>query len=254
MNNGENLNILERGHVFFFYRPLIEEKKPKGFQDVGRFFMLLHPEEGKQYRLLVIGKKKMPEEKGHESREWGFVESVESDIDAIKEEIEGGKYRTKTRGEKEIPRARPAGEGVYSIVLHEDHTHLAYALELPEKLDEVQKDLNIKKEGDYIVSVKNPESSSPAGAGLKEKQKADLPNHLQDKFGGRRFVPANPPDFLNFEGSEIILIESGKGVSSDLELNLDPQDESIHSAEVFSDLRLEKAAAIVGPLFEGQWK
>ena len=31
------------------------------------------------------------------------------------------------------PPARPAAEGIYAIVRHGDHTHLAYVIELPQR-------------------------------------------------------------------------------------------------------------------------
>jgi len=42
-------------------------------------------------------------------------------------------------------------------VKHEQgHTHLAYVLELPKELGEVQKAFHIHEEGSFIISVKNP--------------------------------------------------------------------------------------------------
>jgi hypothetical protein len=44
-----------------------------------------------------------------------------------------------------------------------NHTHLAYVLELPEEIGEVQEAFNISKEGSYIVTVKNPSAGGPVG-------------------------------------------------------------------------------------------
>jgi len=41
-------------------------------------------------------------------------------------------YDTETRGKRRTKAATPAGEGKYSIVKHDNHTELAYILELPE--------------------------------------------------------------------------------------------------------------------------
>lgn len=46
------------------------------------------------------------------------------------------------------------GQGVYSIVDHGHHTHLAYELEIPEEPGVVQKQFCILKEGNYIISIK----------------------------------------------------------------------------------------------------
>lgn len=42
--------------------------------------------------------------------------------------------------------ASPAGEGKYSIVQHDNHTELAYILELPEVPGPTQREFEIKKE------------------------------------------------------------------------------------------------------------
>ena len=53
--------------------------------------------------------------------------------------------------------ARPVGEGKYAIINHSNnHTELAFVLELPKELGEAQKDLGIEKEASYIVTVINP--------------------------------------------------------------------------------------------------
>ena len=53
--------------------------------------------------------------------------------------------------------ARPVGEGKYAIINYSNnHTELAFVLELPKELGEAQKDLGIEKEASYIVTVINP--------------------------------------------------------------------------------------------------
>ena len=64
--------------------------------------------------------------------------------------------------------ARPVGEGKYAIIRHhQNHTELAYILELPKEPGEAQIELGIEKEASYIVSVINPKkpvaSSVPEG-------------------------------------------------------------------------------------------
>jgi len=49
-----------------------------------------------------------------------------------------------------------AGEGLYSILKHKDHTHLVYVLEVPDKLGDVQHSFKIEHEGSFILAVKNP--------------------------------------------------------------------------------------------------
>ena len=75
-------------------------------------------------------------------------------MNEIKEFASGRTYQTKTRGERSLSSCRLLGRGVYSIVEHKGHTHLAYVLEFPEEQTEVQDDFNIKSEGSYVISVK----------------------------------------------------------------------------------------------------
>jgi hypothetical protein len=119
-------------------------------------------------------------------------------------------FITKTRGERVRPAARPAGEGVYEIVRHDRHTHLVYALELPKKPGQVQQELHIEKEASYIFSIKNPEI--PSQARLEESHRPDFPQTLQEKFAHRRWISVDPPEFLNYEGTELLLI----GITEDV--------------------------------------
>lgn len=62
------------------------------------------------------------------------------------------------------------------------------------------------EEGSYILTIKNPAKPSPPGVGLRDEQKAELPGHLREKFDNRRFINADPPDLLDYDGIEFVLI------------------------------------------------
>src|SRR3954462_4211451 len=53
-------NVLERGDIFFFYRPDVEEQSPGGLLDVRRFHLVLRPEGKGTLRLITIGRKTLP--------------------------------------------------------------------------------------------------------------------------------------------------------------------------------------------------
>jgi hypothetical protein len=57
-----------------------------------------------------------------------------------------------------------------------------------------------------------------------------------------------PPDFLDFEGTELLFIGATEDVSEELGLELETEDESEATAEIFNDLRLEKSEHPVEPL------
>ncbi len=136
---------------------------------------------------------------------------------------------------------------------HGRGTVLAYALELPEEPGEVQRAFHIEREGQFVISVKNPEAGSPAGAGLDHDRRADFPDALKERFGDRRWVPADPPAFLDHEGAELVLV-GGREAGDDLGIDLDPQPETEDDAEIFKDLHLEKTDRTIRPLFEGVWE
>jgi hypothetical protein len=246
--------VLERGTIYFVYRPKVEHMTAAGLQDVQRFFVILSPFGKPRYRLLVIGRKKLPAIADQKERNWAFVQKVSTKPEDVEDELDRLTYPTATRGERHLAPARPAGEGVYSIARHDDHTHLAFALELPEEPGEVQEDLNIPSEGSYIITVKNPDVDTPPGVGLPDDDRAELPERLRQRFHGRRFVPVDPPDFLDREGAEVVLIGADEDVFEELGVRLNPQHETLDTAELFNDLRMERTQHPLKPLFEGRWE
>jgi hypothetical protein len=250
-------STLERGDIFFFYRPRVsaadEETHPRGIDDIARAYMVMHPRGRGIYRLIVIARKRLPDVAKRE-REWAFVEKVSRTAGEIEAELRREEYATKTRGERVAPAARPAGEGVYALVRHVDHTHLAYALELPEKPGPVQKALEIEREASYILSVKNPEAPSPPEVGLAPDEAARYPRPLQEIFHGRRFVPADPPELLDYPGTQLLLIGASANVREELGVDLDPQREDERTAEIFRDLHIARSQHPVEPLFKGKWE
>jgi hypothetical protein len=143
---------------------------------------------------------------------------------------------------------------VYAIVRHSDHTHLVYALELPDRPGVVQQELNIKAEGSYILSVKNPDLVVAPSVGLGEERQASFPKTLQGRFRGRRFIPVDLPSFLNYEGAEVLLMGASEHVSGELGLQLHPKEETTATAEIFKALRLKPSGHPLKPLFEGAWE
>ena len=73
------------------------------------------------------------------------------------------------------------------------------------------------------------------------------------RFRGRRFIPLDPPDFLDHEGAEIVLIGAKPGVAA-LGVRLLARHETDATAEIFTELRMEKSPHPVGPLLEGKWE
>lgn len=243
--------ILERGDIYFVYRPRVGRAQVRGGDDVQRLYLLLQPDGGGRTRRVVVGRKRLPAASEHE-RFWGFVDAVSDQPAVMAQELAELTYQTGTRGERTSPPARPAGEGRYALVGHGDHTHLAYQLELPDEPGAVQRELDLVAEADYLVAVKNPEVPAPPGAGLAPERRADLPDPLQQRFEGRRFTGA-APDLLDHEGVELVLIAAGEDAAQELGVRIDAESEDAESAEVFRRLRMSRQAP-TEPLTEGEWR
>src|SRR5919202_5409529 len=181
--------ILEQGDIYFFYRPKKDAEEVKGVEDVRRFFMVTAPEKrsggGEKrnssdnkrnlYRLFIIGKKSLPEVRKTETRVseryWARVGGIFKDANELTKELLSDEFR---RGDA----ARPVGEGKYAIVKHhQNHTELAYVLELPKELGDAQKELGIEKEASYIISVINPKkpAASSVADGGKYPSAEEIP-------------------------------------------------------------------------------
>ena len=180
--------------------------------------------------------------------------------------------------------ARALGEGVYRIVKHDapggrggrTHTHLVYKLELPlpsaqgseDGVGEPQDAMNVEPEASFLVQIKNPAQGGGRGGrfgGLQGKRKAAYPEHLQGRFGSNRYAPADPPDLLNYEGCELLLISASDDVEEELGLELHTETENEaergggedgegRAGAGCSDLvKMFGEVADVKPLLSGSW-
>jgi hypothetical protein len=95
--------VLECGDIYFLYRPAVGVDETHGFKDVRRLYILLKPWGTRIYRLIIIGRKKLPAPEEHD-RFWAFVWRVFKDRVALSEELGYEEYETKTRGVRKIPR------------------------------------------------------------------------------------------------------------------------------------------------------
>ena len=240
--------LLERGDIYFLYRPRVGHEGAAGLGDVQRLYAVLHPRGHSWYRRLVIGKKRLPET-GERERSWAYVDRVGDRPERVTGDLRAFRYETRTRGERAQPPARPVGEGVYAIVEHRDHVHLAYALELPRDYGDVQAELGIFPEASYIVVVMNPELKSPG----RRWPRPRYPAPLADRFQGRRYAPLAPA-FLDHPGSELVLIGVADVLDAAIGVELDPETETAHTAGTFRDLRLHRAEHPAAPLLEGAWE
>ena len=244
--------MVEQGDIFFFFRPKVNEDDPHGIGDVQNFGIVLRPQGGSKVRLLIVGRKRLPDTEPHE-RHWGVVEAVAKSAKEIEAGLREEHYDTKTRGEREQPAARPAGEGRYAISLEDGQMHFSYALEMPERPGEVQKALRIAPEASFALSIKNPEKGSPANAGLREEDEADYPDSVQEDFRDRRF-DREDMELLDYEGAEFVLVGARNDPERAYGLELEAESADYDHADAVRKLRMAKSRHPVTPLFEGRWE
>ncbi|PYE81216.1 hypothetical protein [Pseudoroseicyclus aestuarii] len=247
----DDLEVLERGDIFFFYRPRVEDDDPSGLGDVQHAGFVLRPRGGGKVRLMMLGRKTLPDLSG-DGRDWGFVETVAKSASEIEAGLRETTYETKTRGTREQPAARPAGEGRYAVILKEGQLHLVHALEMPEEPGPVQKALKIAPEAAYALSIKNPEKASPKGAGLPADEEADYPKRLQEAFRGRRF-DTEDLKLLDHEGAEFLLVGARSDPLKAYGLSLETEAANYEHADSTRKMKMAKTRHPIEPLFEGTW-
>ncbi|KAL0289816.1 UNVERIFIED_CONTAM: hypothetical protein Sangu_2602500 [Sesamum angustifolium] len=211
-------------------------------------------------RLIVMGRKSLPDPSKKTTPYWGFVEMITTEIEHVKAALRGEEYDTATKGHRHLPDSRAVREGVYRILKHNPgsssvHTHLVYKLEFaPEgEEEEPQKALNIARQASFLLQIKNPDQRASQFRGLEKKRKAAFPAHLQGLFGHRRYHPADPPDLLNYEGCEFLLVSASDDIEQELGLELKTTEQLQDAA--CSDLikTFGETAAATRPLFQGTW-
>jgi hypothetical protein len=289
-NNHESAaEVLEKGDIFFFYRPKAKVVNDgsggdvKSIEDIRRFYMVtistitaaadntrskyqeqfdntnrtISKEEGEssRYRLFVIGKKSLPEIRTTEARRseryWAKVGGIFENPQELTNELLADEFR---KGDA----ARPVGEGKYAIVKHQDHAELAYILEMPEEPGEAQRELGIEKEASYIISVINPKVPVPAGYPSSEEP-PNYPESILKEFGqNENFVSlARDLRFINFQNAQMILVGAREGkdvIQKEFGIDIKEEKETMHSADVFSKLKIEKDRVPIKPLIEGKFE
>jgi hypothetical protein len=176
------VEVLERGDISFFFRPRVQPADapagPATAPGVQSFFFVLSMA-GDRHRRVRVGRKRMPAAAGE--RLWARVERTGSLQRVLADQLEAEEYRTKTRGDRYQPGARPIGQGCYAFVRHGDHLHLVYRLTLLEP--DIPDDVRVPEAGSDLVLFERSEmgGGDPAGfaggAGGKAPREIVKPRH-----------------------------------------------------------------------------
>jgi hypothetical protein len=260
--------ILEQGDIYFFYRPKVRTEEVKSIDDIRRFFIVTAAEEQRVenktekrshlYRLIVVGKKSLPEIRKSEARRseryWARVGGIFEDSKELTKELLSDEFR---QGDV----ARPVGEGKYAIIKkNQNHAELAYVLEMPKEPGEAQKELGIEKEASYIITVINPKNPVPQGYPSAE-QPPKYPESILKQFNeSENFVSlARNLHYIDYQDAQIILIGAREGrdiIKKEIGIEIEDIDEKeanqSSTADIFTDLRIRKEQVPIKPLIEGK--
>jgi hypothetical protein len=281
MSKHADVKTLEQGDIFFFYRPKVSSQEIKSIDDVRRFYMVLCPEDEQKiidntnndtninakkkkiYRLLIIGKKSLPEIRRTEARSserfWAQVGGIFYDSKKLGEDLTAEEFR---KGDA----ARPVGEGKYAIIEHQNHTELAFILEMPQEIGEAQKELGIQKEATYIITVINPNKPVPEGYSTAQAERPKYPediekylNNIQDKF----ISLSQNLNLINYQNAQVVLIGAREGkdiIKQEIGLDIETEDEGgdkeniSSSADIFTKLKIRKEQVPIKPIIEGKFQ
>ena len=206
--------LLESGAISFLYRPRVDETSPAEPDEVQRLLLVLQPDHESLHRVIAVGRNRSAR---HE-RFWGYVDLVLYDRRDLDAALDTQIYGTKTARLRHLPAAVPAADGDYSIEWHDDHAHLTWSISNRAD-DGVTRELGLEREANYIITVMNPD---PIAWGLLEPPSLqqelfdDLETHvvvpvpfpprLQQRFGDRRFMQLDTPEWLDHPGAELVFI------------------------------------------------
>ncbi len=198
-------DYVEKGDIYFFYRPRVNVEKVQSLDDIQRLHVVLVPDDQETARLFLVGKKRLPEitrgQSKSTAREWMMNDMTgkRKDIGAALAPLE---YDTRTRGEQEQGEAIPVGEGRYAIVERDNGSRLAYRLTSPDKPGKAQEELGILAEASYVISVRNPSLDVPGFPNAEP----DYPKRLRDKFADKRWIDIDDSKLLDYENAQFLLV------------------------------------------------
>ncbi|OKL56688.1 hypothetical protein UA08_07991 [Talaromyces atroroseus] len=211
-------SILEKGIIYFFFRPRVNVDEPHSIDDVARSFFVLRPTpkgaeikggpigDDDHCRLMMLPKKRYPS--SGKERDMGFVEKAKVTLKTLRETLMTTKsYETKTRGERTTPEAQPYAEGVYALIKEGSSSHLAYILTIPRELGDIQSDFGLYDRGSFVIQSKSPKYPGPATARLP--QEPEYPESVLEKFQHYRWIPTEP-ELLDYPNAQFLMIGSAQ--------------------------------------------
>jgi hypothetical protein len=239
--------VLEQGDVFFLYRPKVDVEHVGSLDDVQGLYLVLEPDGDGPLRRVEVGRKALPPPGWAGRRHgWAFVAEVTRRAADLGEQTAAEAYETKTRGRRVQGEDRPLAEGRYALVRRGEDVVWEYALDTPREPGPPQEATGVLAERAFAVSVKDPTNQTRGQRAPTSGRTEPLPDELQSRFAGRRFVALDPPAFLDHEGVELLLMPAGDA-EDDVAVAPDGQ------VDLFDELAVDADALPTEPLERGEW-
>ncbi|TFK69447.1 hypothetical protein BDN72DRAFT_796481, partial [Pluteus cervinus] len=281
---------IERGQIYFIYRPKVGLETAGWWHDVKHFQMLLVPTTStpladdsnnesmkRRYRLITIGTKHLPPETERlEEVYWAPVSSLGDDLSELEEILGEETHETKTRGLSYNAPARLAARGAYMLVNKFNQsrfqsrweTYLGFYLSHPPPPSGlgigtlVQRAFGlVNRAMSFQIRVKNP-LASPNREGQVEAEPAVYPRELMSVFGCSNFAYCARIKMLDYLRAQIILMSPKvgmEGLEEDIGRNrakdLRDQaevDSKMGGEDVLKELGLDKSGIRLEAL-QGEW-
>jgi len=173
----------------------------------------------------------------------------------MKKEIEEFHYETPKTHEDHIQKAcQPIAEGIYAIVKHKSHhknvvnAHLLFVIGSPCEIGGIQTDFDIPKEGNFILTIKNPNITDKF-----QPEPVPIPHHLLSNWKENRWSSLTTGELLSVPKARILIIaaaaeppkEGDKGADRSIvdelkELEAEVEDLNFQPDQIIEDLKLEK--------------
>ncbi len=160
------------------------------------------------------------------------------------------------------PESHEIAEGEYAIIQHfhdtlRPHSHLIYRITKPKQPHAIQKEFGLEKEGDFIISVKNPSIEDHY-----QSKKIQVPSEIAELWQDRRWNSVVTPDLLGFAGLSVLLTSTTKQRSTEtkemkeelekLEGDEDHTDPLDH--DILNQLHWQAKQPEDEPILTGAWK
>ena len=252
--------VLERGSILFLYRPKSGVDRVQGAPDLERVYFALLPDDQEEHKSRIYNLPRrsfpvlVPGRAAPLERAWAVAQEVEADPRVAVDNLQEEATAARAPGQRTRPWVRVAGEGRYVIARHGADTHLAYALDRPERPGEVQEALHLAPRGNFLVWVQAPTAPSE----VRFHGRPHYPPRLESRLIEEQ-VPVDPSDFLDYRHTQVLLLAADSDVEQELGLRLRPGVQNRAQRQALQILHKEErraaqeGVAMLEPLKEGAW-